>query len=53
MGEMRQFLRGKRIDPHPITSRTTVPELIDGAFLAYNGARLREAAQLFSERMLA
>ena len=53
MGEMRHFLRGQRIDPRPITSRTSVNELIDGAFLAYNGARLREAVQLFTERMLA
>src|SRR5206468_12753654 len=53
MGEMRHFLRGQRIDPRPITSRTSVNELIDGAFLAYNGARLREAVQLFTERTLA
>ena len=53
MGEMRRFLRGQRIDPRPITSQTSVTELIDGAFLAYNGARLREAVQLFTERMLA
>jgi deoxyhypusine synthase len=30
----------------------TVAELIDSAFLAYNAARLREACQLFVEKML-
>jgi deoxyhypusine synthase len=52
MGEMRRVLQGARIDPEPVTSRTTLTELIDGAFLAYNGARLREAVQLFTRHML-
>jgi len=52
MGEMKRLLRGARIDPAAVTSRTTLTELIDGAFLAYNGARLREAAQLFTRRLL-
>src|SRR5882757_5874654 len=47
-----KFLKGRRIDPAPITSATTVVELIDGAFIAYNGARLREACQLFAQKML-
>src|SRR5438477_256339 len=33
-------------------TRTTLTELVDGAFLAYNGARLREAVQLFTRRLL-
>jgi deoxyhypusine synthase len=49
----QQLLRGKPIDPRPIRGDETVVELIDDAFLAYNAGRLREAAQLFSERMLA
>ena len=36
----------------PITSATTVADLVDDAFLAYNGARLREACQLFTVKML-
>ncbi len=48
-----KFLQGKRIAPQPITKDTTVTELIESAFQAYNGARLREGAQLFAERMLA
>ncbi|MBX6330711.1 MAG: deoxyhypusine synthase [Gemmatimonadaceae bacterium] len=47
-----RFLRGQRIDPRRIDGRETVAELIDGTFLAYNAARLREAAQLFTEKML-
>lgn len=48
-----RFLRGTRINPDPISGRETVAELIDNAYLAYNGGRLREACQLFSEKMLA
>ena len=52
MGEMRGLLRGARIDPKAIRPETTLTELVDGAFLAYNGARLREACQLFTQRLL-
>src|SRR6476659_9184958 len=47
-----KFLKGRRIDPATITSETTIAELVDEAFLAYNGARLREACQLFALKML-
>jgi len=47
-----KFLKGRPIDPPPITASTTVAELVDGAFIAYNGARLREACQLFTQKML-
>jgi deoxyhypusine synthase len=43
---------GARIRPAPITARTSLTELVDGALLAYNGARLREACQLFTRKML-
>jgi len=46
------FLRGARIAPPPITGAETVAELIDGAFLAYNAGRMREACHLFTGRML-
>src|SRR6266571_2311139 len=49
---MKRLLAGARIDPRPVTGTTTVRELVDGALLAYNGARLREAAQLYVRRML-
>lgn len=47
------FLRGPRIDPHAITGRETIAELVDNAFLAYNAGRLREACGLYTDRMLA
>ena len=47
------FLRGRRIDPAPITGTETVADLIDNAFLAYNAGRLREGCVLFTEKMLA
>ena len=49
----RKHLSGKRIAPNPINKNTTIVDLIDSTFQAYNAARLREGAQLFTERMLA
>ena len=47
-----KFLRGRRIDPKPITRTTKLVDLVDNAFVAYNAARLREACGLFAEKML-
>ncbi|HLO01256.1 MAG TPA: deoxyhypusine synthase [Pyrinomonadaceae bacterium] len=47
-----KYLQGRRIDPIPITANTTVVALVDESFRAYNGARLREACQLFTLKML-
>jgi deoxyhypusine synthase len=47
-----KFLKGPRIDPAPITKAISVADLIDESFLAYNAARLREACQLFTKKML-
>ena len=47
-----RFLQGQRIAPRPITRETTLVELIESNFQAYNAARLREAAQLFADKML-
>ena len=47
-----QFLRGQRIDPRRIDGTETVADLIEGTYLAYNAGRLREACQLFTEKML-
>lgn len=46
-------IAGARINPAPVTGRMTAAELIDTAFLAYNGRRLRDACRLFAEKMLA
>ena len=50
---MSQYLSGKEIDPSPIHRETTVTELVDSVFEAYNAARLREACHLFVRKMLA
>ena len=47
-----KFLSGRRIDPAPISKSITAADLIDESFLAYNAARLREACQLFTRKML-
>ncbi|HYX28501.1 MAG TPA: deoxyhypusine synthase family protein [Pyrinomonadaceae bacterium] len=47
-----KFLRGRRIDPTPIDGSTTLTDLVDTAFVAYNAARLREACWLFTQKML-
>jgi len=52
MKHKSKFLRGRRIDPAPIVKEIGVADLIDQAFLAYNAARLREACQLFTKKML-
>jgi deoxyhypusine synthase len=47
-----RHLRRPKIDPRPITAGISLVDLVDGALLAYNGARLREACQLFARKML-
>ncbi|MGH7658042.1 MAG: homospermidine biosynthesis protein [Gemmatimonadales bacterium] len=46
------YLRGRRITPDGITGSESAADLIDNAFLAFNGGRLREACHLFTRRML-
>ncbi len=41
-----------RLNPRPVRKNISAAELIDETFLAYNGARVREAAQLLTEKML-
>lgn len=45
-------MSGKKIDPKPIGRKTSVADLIDESFMAYNAARLREACMLFTKKML-
>jgi deoxyhypusine synthase len=51
-GGGNRFLRGQKIDPRRIDGSETVADLIEGTFLAYNAARLREGCQLFTQKML-
>jgi len=46
-------MSGKRIQPKNLTGKETLSYIIDEVFLAYNSARLKEACQLFADRMLA
>jgi deoxyhypusine synthase len=43
----------RRILPPPIAPGVSAADLIDQAFLSYNGGRLRELCQVFVERLLA
>ncbi|HNV71852.1 MAG TPA: deoxyhypusine synthase, partial [Candidatus Ozemobacteraceae bacterium] len=47
-----RYLSGTKINPKPVKKGLSVDALIDGAFMSYNGGRLREACRLFSEKML-
>ena len=47
-----KFLKGRRIDPRPLTGAETLADVVDETFIAYNAARLREACQLFTQKML-
>lgn len=48
----KQYMSGKRIMPRNLTGREKLTYIVDEVFLAYNSARLREACQLFTEKML-
>ncbi len=47
-----RFLGGGKIAPRRIDGSESAADLIDGTFLAYNAARLREACQLLTKKML-
>src|SRR5258707_1799561 len=49
----KKYMAGKRIMPKNLTGKETLAYIIDEVFLAYNSARLKEACQLFADRMLA
>lgn len=43
---------GRKLDPEPLGKGTSVRDLVDNHFFAYNAARLREACQLLSQRVM-
>src|ERR1041385_7487768 len=47
-----KFAAYPRLNPFGIGKDISAADLIDQAFLAYNGGRLREAAKLLTEKML-
>lgn len=48
----KKYMSGKRIQPRNLTGKEKLTYIVDEVFLAYNSARLREACQLFADRML-
>src|SRR6188508_237058 len=52
MSARNKFAAYPRLNPLGIGKDITAADLIDEVFLAYNGGRLREAAQLLVEKML-
>ena len=50
--QMSKYLSGKEINPKAIDQDTSLTELVDEVFEAYNAARLREACHLFVHKML-
>jgi len=52
MAGRSKLLSGKKIDPKPINSSTSIIDLVDNNLISYNGGRLREACQLFTEKIL-
>jgi deoxyhypusine synthase len=46
------YLSGPQIAPRPIGAGERISDTIDNAFLAYNAGRLRDACELFEQRML-
>src|ERR1700760_4163123 len=48
----KKYMAGKRIMPKNLTGKEKLSFIVDEAFLAYNSARLKEASQLFADRML-
>src|SRR2546421_2278594 len=48
----KKYMAGPRIQPRNLTGKEKLTYIIDEPFLAYNSARLKEACQLFADRML-
>ena len=48
----KKYMAGKRIQPKNLNGKEKLTYIVDECFLAYNSARLKEACQLFANRML-
>lgn len=48
----KSYLLGKKINPKPIEKGMQLSDLIDNTMPSYNGGRLRQACQLFVQKML-
>ncbi len=45
-------MQGRKLDPRPLTGGIGVDTLVDDFFLSYNAGRLRDACQIFADKML-
>ena len=45
-------MQGRKLDPRPLTPGIGVDSLVDDFFLSYNAGRLREACQIYADKML-
>src|SRR5437016_4813345 len=52
MSKTNKLAACPRLDPLGVDKDISAADLVDRAFLAYNGGRLREAAKLLTEKML-
>jgi len=52
MDKRKEFLSGEIISPPTITDHISLIELVERTFLSYNAGRLREACQVYSQKML-
>src|SRR5688572_19731906 len=50
--DLLQRISHKRIAPPPLTGQTSVVQALDDVFLSYNAGRLREACQIFTQKLL-
>ena len=52
MDKRKDFLSGEIISPPTITDHISLVELVERTFLSYNAGRLREACQVYTQKML-
>ena len=52
MDTKKELLRGEKINPQFITPTIALDDLVDSTFLSYNAGRIREACQIYSQKML-
>lgn len=52
MPDKRRYLKGGQIRPDPIPKNVRIETLVDTFFQAYNAGRIREAAHLYTKKML-
>jgi deoxyhypusine synthase len=52
MVDRKKLLSGKVIDPRPVCDGISTSDLVDKTFFSYNAGRLKEACEVFTQKML-